>query len=161
MKPELEQRIEALQKRIEELYNARAYEQDDPGGRNKRANDAEELAILKERDAIQQEIIDSGEMDIPAQEIKTINIDSVPENSVLLIKINAEHGMQQRVAATQQIARALQPLNDKIKAKKIVLIVMATDEDMSDLEEAEMNKMGWYRKEPSLIINPYTNRPAS
>jgi len=156
MNPELEKRIEALSERIEKLHYARESEQ----GNTKEANDTEELAVLKERDEIQKALVESGEAYVPAQEIKSININDLKENSILLIKINAEHGMQQRMAATQQIARALQPLNDKIKAKKIVLIVMADNETIEVLDEEQMGKHGWFKKEPSLIINPFTNKPA-
>jgi hypothetical protein len=156
MNPELEQRIETLKQRIELLYDARATEQEN----TKEANDAEELAIIKERDEIQQALIESGEAYIPAQEIQTININDLQENSILLIKINAEHGMRQRMAATQQIARALQPLNDLVKSKKIVTIVMAENESIEVLDEEQMGKFGWFKKESSLIINPFTNKPA-
>ena len=162
MNPELQKRIDALRERIEKFQLVRQAEQSDPmGGEDtKTKNDAEEIAILKERDEIQQTITDIGEAYIAAQEIKLININDLKENSILLIKINAEHGMQQRMAATQQIARALQPLNDQIKAKKIVLIVMADNETIEVLDEEQMVKHGWFKKEPSLIINPFTNKPA-
>jgi len=99
-----------------------------------------------------------GEINILAHEIITINVDELKPNSVIVIKIATE-GMQQRMAATQQIAMALRPIASKIKEKNIVIIVMANEESMESLDEEQMNRMGWFKKEQSIIINPFTNKP--
>ena len=99
------------------------------------------------------------EVELPeAKELVKINIDELKTNSVIVIKINAD-GIQQRVAATQQIAMALRPVAPKLKEKGVVLIVMANDESMEVLDQEQMNTMGWFKKEQSSIINPFTNRP--
>lgn len=84
---------------------------------------------------------------------KVINIDELNPNSVVVIKISAE-GMQQRMAATQQIAMALRPLRDLIQTKNIAFIVMGTNEAFEVLDEEQMNQIGWYKKEESLIVVP-------
>ena len=102
---------------------------------------------------------DVKEVELPeAKELVKININELKTNSVIVIKINAD-GIAQRVAATQQIAMALRPVAPKIKEKGVVLIVMANDESMEVLDEEQMNAMGWFKKEQSSIINPFTNKP--
>lgn len=92
--------------------------------------------------------------DLPeATGVVTINIDDLKENSVVIIKINPE-GMQQRVAATQQIAMALRPLRDSIQRKNLAFIVMSTAETMEVLNPEQMEALGWVKKEESRIIIP-------
>lgn len=86
-----------------------------------------------------------------AVDLIKINIDELKDNSVLVIKI-APEGMHQRQAATQQIAMALRPLAPKIKEKNMCLLVMATGETMEVLDEAQMNQIGWEKKDKSRII---------
>ncbi len=88
-----------------------------------------------------------------ASGVLTINFDELKENSVVVIKINPE-GMQQRMAATQQIAMALRPLRESIQKKNIAFIVMATQETMEVLDPQQMEQLGWVKKEPSRIIIP-------
>ena len=83
--------------------------------------------------------------------VVTINFDELKENSVVIIKINPE-GMQQRMAATQQIAMALRPLRESIQKKNIAFIVMSTAETMDVLDPEQMEGMGWEKKDKSRII---------
>lgn len=88
-----------------------------------------------------------------AAEKVVINFDELKQNSVVVIKIAAT-GMQQRIAASQQIAMALRPLVPLSKQKSIVFVLMATDESIETVDEESMEKLGWVKKEPSRIIIP-------
>lgn len=93
-------------------------------------------------------------VEIPeAEKIVKINFDELKPNTVIIIKI-APEGIQQRILATQQIAKALQPFRDKIKERGIVLLVMSTDETFETVDEEQMNSMGWFKKEVNRIIVP-------
>jgi hypothetical protein len=83
--------------------------------------------------------------------VTTINLEELKSNSVVVIKI-APEGMQQRMAATQQIAMALRPLREQIQAKNIAFIVMGTGEGMEVVDEEQMKQLGWEKKEKSRII---------
>jgi hypothetical protein len=83
--------------------------------------------------------------------VTTINIEELKSNSVVVIKI-APEGMQQRMAATQQIAMALRPLREQIQAKNIAFIVMGTGEGMEVVDEEQMKELGWEKKEKTRII---------
>ena len=96
----------------------------------------------------------SNIVEIPvATGVGTINFEELKSNSVVIIKI-APEGMQQRIAATQQITAALRPFKDKIKEKNIAFIVMGTGETMETLDEEQMNTIGWVKKTESRIIIP-------
>ncbi len=88
-----------------------------------------------------------------ADEIVVINFDEIKPNSVLIIKIKAD-SVSQRITATQQIATALRPLREQIREKNVVLVVMSTEESFETVNEEQMNKFGWYKKEESSIIIP-------
>lgn len=85
--------------------------------------------------------------------VTVIDFDTVKPNSVVIIKI-APEGMQQRIAATQQIAMALRPLREKIQDKNLAFIVMSTQETMDVLDPEQMEGLGWVKKEESRIIIP-------
>jgi hypothetical protein len=95
----------------------------------------------------------SPEAEFPAQELIKINIEELKDNSVIVIKI-APEGMQQRMAATQQIATALKPHRDLIKKKNIAFLIMGTAESLQALTEEDMEDAGWVRKQKSSIILP-------
>jgi len=92
------------------------------------------------------------ELAVPgAVEVVTVNFDELKPNSILVIKINPE-GMQQRIAATQQIAKALSPFAEIFKTKHILPMVMTVNETMEVLEEEQMNACGWEKKKDTRII---------
>jgi len=91
-------------------------------------------------------------VDLPsATGVVVIDFETVKPNSVVVIKI-APEGMQQRIAATQQIAMALRPLREKIQEKNLAFIVMSTEETMDVLDPEQMEALGWIKKEQSRII---------
>ena len=83
--------------------------------------------------------------------IQVINFDELKANSVIVIKINPE-GMQQRIAATQQIAMALKPFREQILAKSLAFLIMSTKESFDVIDEEQMKQIGWEKKEKSRII---------
>ena len=91
-------------------------------------------------------------IEIPnATGLQVINFDELKPYSVIIIKINPE-GMQQRIAATQQIAMALKPFRRQIEDKNHAFIIMATTESFDVIDEEQMNKLGWEKKEKNRII---------
>ena len=94
----------------------------------------------------------STAIEVPnATGLQVINFDELKKNSVIVIKINPE-GMQQRIAATQQIAMALKPFRQQITEKSLAFIVMSTEESFDVLDEEQMNQLGWEKKEKNRII---------
>lgn len=89
----------------------------------------------------------------PDVNMQVIDINNLPDKSVIVIKIGQEN-IQQRIAATQQIGMALRPLQDLIKEKNLSFIVMGHNESMNVLSEKDMETLGWIRKQARLIITP-------
>jgi hypothetical protein len=93
-------------------------------------------------------------VELPASDnIKIINTSDISENSVVVIKIKTPD-IQQRIAATQQIAMALKPVFGVLQSKNTSVIVMSTDETFEVLDESQMEKLGWIKKTHNLIITP-------
>lgn len=86
---------------------------------------------------------------------QTLDIDNIPFNSVILIKLNVTdptHATQMQQAIAQQV---LFPRNEKLKEKKACILFMETGDDISIMTEKEMNQAGWEKKDKPLIITPY------
>lgn len=86
---------------------------------------------------------------------KTLDFESLKPNSVLVIKLNPNNPMA--AARMQQgiVAIVLAPRNEVLKSKKITVLFMSFEDDISSLDEQEMEQAGWHKKEKSLIIKPY------
>jgi hypothetical protein len=83
---------------------------------------------------------------------KQLNFDDLKENSVLLVKVNADdpqysHGFQMGV-----IRHVLEPRAKLLKEKKVTVLFMSDKDDLSILSEDEMKQAGWEKKEKSRII---------
>jgi hypothetical protein len=82
----------------------------------------------------------------------TLDFDNIPQNSVLLIKLDISDPfrvqMMQKII-TQQV---LQPRIEKLKEKHVCVLFMQSDDDISIMPEEDMAKAGWVKKEPSRII---------
>jgi len=83
-----------------------------------------------------------------------LNWDSLTENSVLVIKIDSTNPMRFAQFQHALVGSLLQPRKELLKEKKISVVFMGSQDDMSVLEEKDMNRLGWYKKEKSLIITP-------
>lgn len=81
-----------------------------------------------------------------------LDLDNVPPNSVVLIKLNVSDpfrvNMMQRAIAKQ----VLEPRIEKLKEKKVCILFMQEGDDISVMTEEDMGKAGWAKKEPSRII---------
>lgn len=96
----------------------------------------------------------------PAEEVevtnaaKTIDIDGAPKNSVLIVKISTEDHLYAGNIQMGIIKKVLEPRMEVLKEKKITVLFMAADDDITLISEEEMAQAGWVKKEPSLIIQP-------
>ena len=82
----------------------------------------------------------------------TIDFDNIPQNAVVLIKLDVSDPfrvqMMQKVIAKQ----VLEPRIEKLKEKHTCILFMQSGDDISVMTEAEMNKAGWIKT--GLIIPP-------
>ncbi len=85
----------------------------------------------------------------------SFDFDNLPMNSVVIIKLNLDNPMRvqmmQRIIAKQ----VLEPRIETLKANRICVLFMNSDDDISVMSEEDMSQAGWERKDKSLIINPF------
>jgi hypothetical protein len=84
--------------------------------------------------------------------------DELKDNSVLVLKIDATNPARFAQFQHALVTSLLKPRMEILKAKKISVVFMGKDDDLSVVDEAEMGRLGWYKKEKSLIINPNESR---
>lgn len=83
---------------------------------------------------------------------KSIDFNSLTENSVLIIKIKVDGTIRfemLRQAITKQV---LAPRFEILKQKKICVLFLESNDDISVMTEREMNEVGWEKKEKNRII---------
>lgn len=84
----------------------------------------------------------------------SIDFENLKPNSVLVIKMPAQNPMYHARLRAAIVQGILQPRMELLKEKKLGVLFMTTDDSIELLSEEDMNKAGWVKKEPSLIIKP-------
>jgi len=95
-----------------------------------------------------------GEVKLPAANAVFINIDDIKENSIVVINIDVK-SPEQKMAVAPTFGKLLAPYAMDLRKKHITVMLMALDESIELVSEEDMNKAGWFKKEKSIIINPY------
>lgn len=85
---------------------------------------------------------------------KTLDLEAVPKNSVLIVKIGTDDHLYANNLQMGIIERVLNPRVEILREKRLTVLFMAREDDINILTEDEMGKAGWVKKEPSLIIQP-------
>jgi len=85
---------------------------------------------------------------------KTLDIENIPQNAVLTIKVNVDDPQYAHHFQMGVVRHVLEPRFETLKDKKITVLFMSHKDDLSILTEEDMAKSGWVKKEPSRIIIP-------
>lgn len=93
-------------------------------------------------------------VDLPVEKITTLNLDDIKPNTILVFNLNVDTP-EEKMFATPSLAKLLAPFTSILKEKKVSIMVMSKNETIEQVDEADMNRAGWFKKEKSLIINPY------
>ena len=99
----------------------------------------------------------SNEVSLPAEKISILNIDEIRPNSVLIINIDVE-SPEEKMAVAPVFSRLLAPYTPLLREKRVTVMLMTSNENINVINEEDMNAAGWFKKEKSLIINPYDKR---
>jgi len=86
----------------------------------------------------------------------TLDFSSLPERAVVTIKVGSidpEYGYKMQMSVIKQV---LEPRRELLTQKKITILFMGKNDDIKHIPDEEMEAAGWFRKEKSLIISPYT-----
>ena len=79
---------------------------------------------------------------------KLIEVDNIKPNSVVIFRINKPNQV-----ILSSIQNFVSMYGDKLQEKQCSLLVLGKDANLEILDEAEMNKAGWEKKNKSLIIH--------
>jgi len=86
---------------------------------------------------------------------KTLDLDNVKPNSVLIVKLSGNDSMHAQRMQQGIISMVLAPRAEKLKDKKLTVLFMASDDNIELISEEDMNEAGWQKKEKSIIIEPF------
>ena len=81
--------------------------------------------------------------------VKKIELDKLENNSVLVFKISNDN-----IKVIMSLPILVKKYEAILKSKNIAILIVGPDEGVETLDEKAMAKLGWVRKEPSLIITP-------
>jgi hypothetical protein len=81
-----------------------------------------------------------------------IDLESLNPNSVVVIKLGGEES--HRIRMHQAFVKFLYGKQELFRQKKLTVLFLDNTDDMTTLDEKEMNAAGWFKKEKSLIIKP-------
>lgn len=84
---------------------------------------------------------------------KIIELESLNTNSVVVIKLGGNEG--HRIRMHQAFIRFLSSKQEIFKSKKLTVLFLDNTDDIYSVEEEDMNKAGWFKREKSIIINPF------
>lgn len=99
------------------------------------------------------DISNPNEIKLPIENFKIINMDDLKPNSMLVINIDVEQS--QKMTVSPVFAKLLNPYAAQLKEKHISVVIMTVKEHIDVISEKDMNAAGWYKKEKSLIVNPF------
>ena len=85
---------------------------------------------------------------------KSLDVDNLPGNSVLCIKVNIDNPEYAHDFQMGIVRQVLEPRFDKLKEKHVTVLFLGSKDDISVLTEEDMAKSGWVKKESSRIIMP-------
>lgn len=85
----------------------------------------------------------------------TLDLDAVKPNSVMVIKLSSQNSVHAQRMQQGIVSMVLAPRAEKLKDKRLTVLFMASDDDISLLDESEMEEAGWQKKDKSLIISPF------
>jgi len=94
---------------------------------------------------------------LPAEKVVVLNLDDVKPNSILVINVNIE-SPEEKMALAPVFARLLSPFSNILREKRVSVMLMSKNENINIVSEEDMNAAGWFKKEKSLIINPFDKR---
>jgi len=104
-----------------------------------------------------QEEVKPSTVNLPAEKITQLSIDDIKPNSILIINVDVS-SPEEKMALAPVFARLLSPFTNILREKKVSVMLMRLNENINQISEEDMNAAGWFKKEKSLIINPFDKR---
>lgn len=83
-----------------------------------------------------------------------IGLENLNQNTVIVLKLGGDEG--HKIRMHRAFIQFLAGRGDILKKKKITVLFLNDGDGLEILKEEEMNRAGWYKKESSRIITPYS-----
>ena len=99
--------------------------------------------------------IPPAELQLPSEKVTTIVVDDIKNNSILIITVDV-NSPAQKMAVAPVFSKLLAPYTETLRNKRVTVMLMSTKENINLIPEDEMNKAGWYKKEESRLILPFS-----
>ena len=74
---------------------------------------------------------------------KVVDFDNIPQNAVVLIKLNVDDPMRVNLMQRAIAKQVLEPRIEKLKEKRTCILFMQAGDDISVMTEEEMGQAGW------------------
>jgi len=84
-----------------------------------------------------------------------IDMESLNRNSVVVIRLHGDEG--HRIRMHQAFTRFFETKKTVFNEKKLTVLFLTEGDSIETIPEKEMNAVGWYRRDKSLIVNPFQN----
>jgi hypothetical protein len=85
---------------------------------------------------------------------KNIDFNNTSERSVVVVKIGTKDPQASYALQMNVIRQILEPRRELLQEKKLTVMFMSSEDDISTISEEDMNKAGWVKKDKPLIITP-------
>ena len=84
-----------------------------------------------------------------AEFCQKINLNTLEPNSVLVFRIANEN-----MGVIMSLPLLAKKYEEILKTKNIAILIVSPGESVETLDERSMARIGWYKKEPTLIVTP-------
>lgn len=95
----------------------------------------------------QEQILEQGFKVIDEQFVKIINLGALETNSIISFRVD-----QSNLDLIMSLPLLCEKYANIFKEKNIGVIILGPSESIETLNEKQMNKIGWFKKEESRII---------
>lgn len=96
---------------------------------------------------------DKVAMDKLIQIADVIELEKLSKNSVVVLKLGG--GEDHKIRMHAAFMQFLSAKKETFQKNKVTVLFLNDTDDLKVISESDMNKAGWFKKEKSLIINPF------
>lgn len=97
--------------------------------------------------AEQKELFEKSFNEVDQKFVEIVQLDKLEQNSVLIFRVAREN-----LNLIMSLPILCEKYKDVFQPKNIAILVVGPDEKVESLNEQEMNRIGWERKDKSRII---------
>ena len=85
----------------------------------------------------------------------TLDLENVAIGSILIVKLGSKDPRAAAMLQMNIVQQILEPRRKQLQEKKLTVMFMASEDDISVMSPKQMEEAGWIKKDKNLIINPF------